>query len=204
MRRDVSKILFVASVIVSGLCAIAGLLSFRCSIALEHIARGENWELRFYNGSIYSTTRIGGGTPAGWTVSLDRADDADPWPDLPQWRTENTTGVDGMAHLVSRPGGIEASGFLGFNSVSYPIEITAVPCWAILIAMGLYQRWWATRGRYLRRFPSGHCPECGYDLKIIVDQRCPECGHRFGPGKVEAVPHRFKAVYQPRGVVHRR
>jgi hypothetical protein len=204
MRRTLFKSLLVGSLIVSALCAIAWPASYGCSIALKHIAPGENWELRLYEGSLYSTARSGGGTPAGWTVDVERAENSAPWPDLPRSRTEAVHDPDGALHWVSRPGGIDGTSFFGFNSVSYPIEISAVPCWAILLAMGLYQAWWRTRGQHLRRFPRGHCPDCGYDLKAIVDQRCPECGHRFGPGKVEAVPRRFKAVFAPRGALHRR
>jgi hypothetical protein len=26
---------------------------------------------------------------------------------------------------------------------------------------------------------AGHCPECGYDLRGLSQQRCPECGRAF-------------------------
>jgi hypothetical protein len=39
-----------------------------------------------------------------------------------------------------------------------------------------------------RRFPSGHCQRCGYNLDGLPEQRCPECGQDAAGGAV--VNHR--------------
>jgi len=36
-----------------------------------------------------------------------------------------------------------------------------------------------------RRFPAGHCQECGYDLTGNVSGRCPECGTVINPKQAQ-------------------
>lgn len=58
-----------------------------------------------------------------------------------------------------------------------PMSNLFIPIWMLslpvaLLAAGL---WCADR----RRFPTGHCSACGYDLSATVDRSpCPECGAR--------------------------
>lgn len=47
-----------------------------------------------------------------------------------------------------------------------------------LFAVSIASHFW--HRRWLRkRFPSAHCPKCGYNLKGLTEPRCPECGVPF-------------------------
>ena len=35
-----------------------------------------------------------------------------------------------------------------------------------------------------RRYPPGHCQQCGYNLTGLPEPRCPECGTEFDPSTV--------------------
>lgn len=71
-----------------------------------------------------------------------------------------------------------------------------VPCWNVLavLLVGTAGVWWIDRRRYF----SGRCQHCGYDLTGNVSGRCPECGTRVpasescpgspGPNRFEAKP----------------
>lgn len=54
-----------------------------------------------------------------------------------------------------------------------PFNSVKVPIWILLLAIALVTGvlWWLDRRRYL----SGHCAKCGYDLRASP-KRCPECG----------------------------
>jgi len=43
---------------------------------------------------------------------------------------------------------------------------------SLLLWLGPLRRWWKQR----RRYPPGHCEQCGYNLTRIVSGICPECG----------------------------
>ncbi len=49
-----------------------------------------------------------------------------------------------------------------------------IPLWLplVIVAIPTIWLWWRDR-----RFPTGHCENCGYDLTGNVSGRCPECGN---------------------------
>ncbi len=56
-----------------------------------------------------------------------------------------------------------------------------VPHWAIVLLTAILPALTVTR--YIRnRKQSGHCPNCGYDLRA-TPARCPECGHEPKPAQ---------------------
>lgn len=51
-----------------------------------------------------------------------------------------------------------------------------VPHWLVIALLSIPPlAWLSGRWRDRRRYPKGHCPKCGYDLRASPD-RCPECG----------------------------
>jgi hypothetical protein len=51
-----------------------------------------------------------------------------------------------------------------------------VPHWFMIAALSLAPMGWVTGlWRDRKRYPKGHCPKCGYDLRA-TPQKCPECG----------------------------
>jgi outer membrane protein assembly factor BamB len=59
-----------------------------------------------------------------------------------------------------------------------------LPHWFVALILAIAPFGWLTGfWRDRRRYPSGHCPGCGYDLRESRD-RCPECGYTIsGKGK---------------------
>ncbi len=57
-----------------------------------------------------------------------------------------------------------------------------IPSWMLLsiFAIPTTILWWRDR----RRFPSGHCQQCGYNLLGLTEPRCPECSTEFDPATV--------------------
>jgi hypothetical protein len=52
----------------------------------------------------------------------------------------------------------------------------SAPLWPFVVLSGILPtRWMFTFFRTRRRIRSGHCPDCGYDLRASTE-RCPECG----------------------------
>jgi hypothetical protein len=63
-----------------------------------------------------------------------------------------------------------AGGVLGASTLSrvtIPIWLVFLPAFVLTAFL-----WWRDR----RRFPPGHCQNCGYNLTGNVSGRCPECG----------------------------
>ena len=74
---------------------------------------------------------------------------------------------------------------LGFQSLNDPMPPQMAkggyrqwlaPVWFICLLTGVLPAW-RSRVLFRKRYPFGHCPKCGYDLRATPEQ-CPECGHR--------------------------
>ena len=66
-------------------------------------------------------------------------------------------------------------GFARFDSPSGAVEVV-MPLWPLAVATALLPAAYVvTVRRRRRRFRSGHCRSCGYDLRATPG-RCPECG----------------------------
>ena len=187
-KRRVLKRLFVASLVLSLLCAAAWRVSMRRTFALHKSSGSGRIDIRLRGGQIFLTMAE---TPfltvGGWLWSVEGPRSAvDQWPELAEtnryWPWRGATAV-----LPRDPGD---DSFLGFVSVSREgLDVLAIPLWSIIVLLGLFQAWWLVKGRLTRaRHASGHCIECGYDLRQIQSLCCPECGHRFSFGKVDPVP----------------
>jgi hypothetical protein len=70
----------------------------------------------------------------------------------PRWRLNAFPSVTGAGRT-----------FRGWMPLWIPMVLVAGPAGVL---------WWLDR----RRFPAGHCRQCGYDLTGNVSGRCPECG----------------------------
>ncbi len=75
--------------------------------------------------------------------------------------------------------GLAALFFVGTWYEAAPAEADLPPCHMMLpctfwAAVG-YRHWFYPRRR---RFPPGHCRQCGYDLTGSTSGACPECGER--------------------------
>lgn len=77
---------------------------------------------------------------------------------------------------------------LGFQSLNDPMPPQMAtggyrqwlaPVWFVCLLTGVLPAW-RLRGWFRKRYPFGHCPKCGYDLRATPG-RCPECGHRATP-----------------------
>ena len=52
-------------------------------------------------------------------------------------------------------------------------KLFVIPCWFLTLLTAVPPLLWLYRRR--RRYPTGRCRSCGYDLRATPD-RCPECG----------------------------
>jgi hypothetical protein len=186
-RRRWLAWLFAASLAISAISLVGWCASYSRSLA---IVSGV-FELRLHKGCLCFTNgaSISSGKKMFRLISEPMAA-ADPWPAFHTLRL-NFSPAD--PHEVA---------FLGFNIVCRPtFDLIAVPLWAIIATMGIYQAWWLSRGRTIRRFSHECCLHCGYDLTGLIDsQRCPECGHRFNWGWAAPAPpatERARRIHTP-------
>jgi hypothetical protein len=183
LRRFLLACLFAASVTISAIGLGCWWPSYSSSIAIEW----SGLEVRLHKGCLCFTSRGGGKTSVRFTCEPISA--ADPWPEFYVSRDAHAAWTLGLP-IPFHPDPDEVS-LLGFNVISHPaFDLAAVPIWAIITTMGIYQAWWLLRGRTLvRRYPLGCCIACGYNLKgLIGSQRCPECGQRFNWGWARPAP----------------
>ena len=86
----------------------------------------------------------------------------------------------GTSSLADDPSARIGLGFAAYRNAFSPPHPYAsygallVPYWAPVCLFALLPA--AAWVRRARRFPSGSCPDCGYDLRASPE-RCPECGH---------------------------
>ena len=59
--------------------------------------------------------------------------------------------------------------------------ICVAPIWSLLVVFGLLPSYRLVRWFRRRKYPAGHCRNCGYDLRASPNQ-CPECGAIVGGG----------------------
>jgi hypothetical protein len=85
-------------------------------------------------------------------------------------------GVTHGSRLISAPTWGPAGGpptFVTYNELAVPFPLPVAVCAIVLlwpvVRLAVNQR------RQRTRTASGHCPQCGYDLRASA-QRCPECG----------------------------
>jgi len=78
---------------------------------------------------------------------------------------------------------------LGFGSTSgtmltnVQVQVFTIPLWfPLIIAAAVSAAAFRARRRLILRPRSGHCRQCGYDLRESKD-KCPECGTAIAPAK---------------------
>ena len=57
-----------------------------------------------------------------------------------------------------------------------PGFVVGLPYWVILLVTAPMPAAWLTMRLRRKRRRRGHCPKCGYDIRV-TPYRCPECGH---------------------------
>ena len=57
------------------------------------------------------------------------------------------------------------------------VPIPPIPFWMILLVLAPWPLM-ALYSWFNRRYPPGHCPACGYDLRGSPSGVCPECGRK--------------------------
>jgi hypothetical protein len=89
----------------------------------------------------------------------------------------SATGATSRTHVNLLGVAVTSGDVLVGSPASYVHSIAVrVPYWFFAgVAAVLPLLWVRERRRQQRRFHAGHCPRCGFDLRITPDS-CPECG----------------------------
>ena len=69
--------------------------------------------------------------------------------------------------------GVLIGGAVWMSALDVWFVVPFVSAIALIVLIDLYRK--RNGGERTRRIATGHCPECGYDLRESPD-RCPECG----------------------------
>ena len=115
-----------------------------------------------------------------WEGSLPRNG---AWDDWDPSRFETFKGVPRLWNRMNR---ISDKRWLGFQStrgnlLSIQVRIIAIPFWFLFLPSAILPvLWFVSLRRRRRRARSGHCLNCGYDLRESK-QKCPECGTAIQP-----------------------
>ena len=160
-RSRVRRVLKWMGLALCILTTAAWALSVRWCVGL-YVGKGENATLLWYGNGRLAYNR--------WEwVPLQWAHRTSDWvfddasnrrgTELQQARNEQPGPLSSSALGLGLPHCWRAGGFL--------------PLWVLLAAFGVPTLflWWRDR-----RYPKGHCQDCGYDLTGNVSGICPECG----------------------------
>jgi hypothetical protein len=137
---------------------------------------------------------IDAGRPVDAGVSLTI--DGPPGVNSRTWRGCGLTGASGAGSVPVRADGTTFPPGTPIRQVDretagmaapMPFLVLQAPLWMATVAAGLLPvarlgGWARSAARRRRRRKSGHCPDCGYDVRATPG-RCPECGALAADGR---------------------